>query len=63
METFHYSIADSPAGPLAIVMSDKGLHRLEFHRKNRIPDNKAAWIEDPKLTSKVRSELDRYFAG
>lgn len=66
METLHYSVAASPVGPLAIVVSSRGLRRLEFHRKgNTTPknDKRATWIEDPSRTAAVRAQLDEYFAG
>jgi methylated-DNA-[protein]-cysteine S-methyltransferase len=63
VETLHYSIMDSPVGPLAIVMSDAGLMRLEFHRKGNIPDNKFTWLEDGVRTNAVRRELEEYFGG
>ena len=63
METLHYSIVESPVGPLAIVMSNDGLMRLEFHRKRNIPDDKFNWIEDESRTKTVRAELEQYFAG
>ena len=54
---------DSPAGPLALVMSSSGLMRLEFHRKRNIPDDKFIWVEDESRTKAVRRELEQYFAG
>jgi methylated-DNA-[protein]-cysteine S-methyltransferase len=63
VETLHYSIMDSPVGPLAIVMSDAGLMRLEFHRKGNIPDNKFTWLDDGVRTNPVRRELEEYFGG
>lgn len=65
VETLRYSTCDSPVGPLAIVMSDAGLLRLEFHRKGRTAfsgDSRTRWIEDPDCTAGVRKELDEYFA-
>ena len=59
----HYSVIDSPVGPLAIVMSDRGLMRLEFHRKGNIPDNKFNWVADEPRTKAVRRELEQYFGG
>jgi methylated-DNA-[protein]-cysteine S-methyltransferase len=63
VEPVHYSIMDSPVGPLAIVMSDAGLMRLEFHRQGNIPDNNFAWLEDGVRTNAVRRELEEYFGG
>jgi methylated-DNA-[protein]-cysteine S-methyltransferase len=66
METLHYSFTDSLAGPLAIVMSDRGLMGLHFNGRAEIPprvDKKSEWVEDTARTAAVRSELDDYFAG
>jgi len=54
---------DSPVGPLALVMSNAGLMRLEFHRKKNIPDDKFTWVEDDSRTTPVRREMEQYFAG
>ena len=65
METLHYSLCDSPAGPLAIVMSERGLMGLHFNGRAEIPPArpKAEWIEDAASTAAVRKELEEYFAG
>ena len=63
METLHYSVMDSPVGPLALVMSSAGLMRLEFHRKGNIPDSKFTWAEDELRTRAARREMEQYFAG
>ena len=66
METLRYSFMDSPAGPLAIVMSDRGLMGLHFNGRAEIPprgDKKAEWVEDAARTADVRRELEQYFAG
>lgn len=63
METLHYSVMDSPVGPLAVVMSNDGLMRLEFHRNRNIPDKKFNWTEDESHTKTVRRELEQYFDG
>lgn len=66
METLHYSICDSPVGPLAIVMSPAGLTRLEFHRHGATPlssGKRTECIEDASRTADVRKQLDEYFRG
>ena len=64
-ELFHYSIDDSPVGPLAVVMSHRGLMGLHFQGRPSIPPQKSRdeWVLDAKRTSDVRAELDEYFAG
>src|SRR6267143_6960811 len=64
METFYYSRMESPAGPLLIAMSDKGLVALEFDRGQDLRKKKAVeWVESEERTARVRRELEEYFAG
>jgi len=64
METFSYSRMESPAGPLLIAMSDKGLVALEFDRGQDLRKKKALqWVESEERTAQVRRELEEYFAG
>ncbi len=61
----HYSIIDSPVGPLLIGKTGRGLAWLGFHR-GKFPAGRfadAEWIpSDAALKSYVR-ELHEYFAG
>ena len=56
---------DSPVGPLAIVMSERGLVGLHFRGRPDVPPTKSKdeWILDAKRTADVRGELKEYFAG
>jgi methylated-DNA-[protein]-cysteine S-methyltransferase len=64
-ETFHYSLMDSPVGPLAIVVSNRGLVGLHFRGRPSVPpkSSKDEWVLDAKRTSRARTELEQYFAG
>ena len=64
MEIFYYSRMESPAGPLLIAVSDKGLVALEFDRGQDLRKKKALqWVESEERTAQVRRELEEYFAG
>ena len=64
METLYCSRMESPAGPLLIAMSDKGLVALEFDRGQDLRKKKAVqWVESDERTAQVRRELQEYFAG
>jgi O-6-methylguanine DNA methyltransferase len=63
VETLYYSRMDSPAGPLLIAMSDKGLVALEFDRGEDLRKKAAQWVESAEQTAQVRRELEEYFAG
>jgi methylated-DNA-[protein]-cysteine S-methyltransferase len=64
METFYYSRMKSPAGPLLIAMSEKGLVVLEFDRGQDLRKKKSVqWVESEERTAQVRRELEEYFAG
>ena len=64
METFFYTRIASPAGPLGIAVSQKGLVALAFDRGNFPPaDTKAVrWQESPDATQECVSQLHQYFA-
>jgi O-6-methylguanine DNA methyltransferase len=64
METLYYSRMGSPAGPLLIAMSDKGLVALEFDRGQDLRKKKSIqWMESEERTAQVRREMQEYFAG
>jgi O-6-methylguanine DNA methyltransferase len=65
METIYYTRIDSPAGPLILAASTKGLLALEFDRgsERRRKSSGMTWEESSsKLRPYVR-ELREYFAG
>jgi len=70
METLHFSIWQSPVGPLTLIASARGLLRLEFGVA-RVSDP-CSRVKDPRLTVLVQSDdmlapyrrqLEKYFAG
>ena len=65
METLFYSRHDSAAGPLVLVVSDKGLVGLEFDRGKFPPANSKgiAWQESNNKTQSYLRELHEYFDG
>jgi O-6-methylguanine DNA methyltransferase len=67
METLHYSRMDSPAGPLILAASDRGLVLLAFDRDEFPPrlagSSKLAWEESAPALSPYTRELDEYFRG
>lgn len=65
MEILHYSRLDSPAGPLILAVSSKGLLALEFDRGQFPPRkiNHASWQESAEATRPYVRELKEYFAG
>jgi methylated-DNA-[protein]-cysteine S-methyltransferase len=64
METFYYSRMQSPAGPLLLALSDKGLVLLEFDRGVFPPrKTEAEWMESETATRPYVRELNEYFAG
>ena len=64
MERICFSRLDSPAGPLLLAVSDKGLVLLEFDR-GVFPPKKltAEWVESSEATRPYVRELREYFAG
>jgi O-6-methylguanine DNA methyltransferase len=63
METLFYFRTPSPAGPLFLAASNKGLVRLEFEtRAQKL--NPAIQLQESKSTlARYLSELDEYFGG
>ena len=64
MEKLRYVFSDSPAGPLFLAASDKGLVWLEFRpRMQRIERGKIELEESPGALAPYVKELDEYFSG
>lgn len=67
METLHYSRIDSPAGPLLLAVSERGLVVLAFDGHEFPPRLPGAanitWQESPSATRQIRQELEEYFRG
>jgi O-6-methylguanine DNA methyltransferase len=63
MDSLFIAHAASPAGPLFLAVSSKGLVRLEFqHRMQKINDSEKLIESESSLRPYLR-ELDEYFAG
>ena len=71
METLYYSAWQSPIGPLTLIVSERGLRRLEFGVA-RSPTGFAGQRSAPTATALVQSDdklapyrrqLEKYFAG
>lgn len=65
-----YGIADSPLGPLTVIVTDRGLVRLSYAHEaiDEQLDEIAARISprvlaSPERTDRVRRQLDEYFSG
>lgn len=69
----HYAEMDSPAGPLVLCRSDRGLCHLDFGTyaeraeplarwaERWLPE--ASWISEAERLDDVRNQLEQYFAG
>jgi methylated-DNA-[protein]-cysteine S-methyltransferase len=65
-----YGIADSPLGPLTVIVTPRGLVRLSYaHEEIDVQLDELAErispriLEAPERTDAVRRQLDEYFAG
>ena len=64
METWYYSCTSSPAGPLFLAASAKGLVRLEFDRRvQRFNPKKITLAKSDDALRPYLRELDEYFSG
>ncbi len=68
MEPIHYCrLGSSPAGPLLLAASERGLALLEFERGVFPPGNRhfadSTWKESPAKMRHYVRELEQYFAG
>ena len=62
METVHYSVWQSPVGPLTLAASGRGLLALQFGARPR-RKSATAWVRSDERLAACRAELDKYFAG
>ena len=63
MESICYTRTSSPAGPLILALSSRGLMRLEFDRGQPTRGDGQDWQESaPTLDPWIR-QLDEYFSG
>jgi len=64
METLFYSRTPSPAGPLYLAASEKGLVRLEFEgRVQKMNPDSIRLQESKRILAPYLRQLDEYFAG
>jgi methylated-DNA-[protein]-cysteine S-methyltransferase len=63
MDSLFVAQAISPAGPLFLAASAKGLLRLEFHHRMQKIDGHEKLIESESALRPYLRELDEYFAG
>ena len=64
METWYYARTGSPAGPLFLAASAKGLVRLEFDARVQEFNSKKIRLENSeKALSPCLGELEEYFSG
>ena len=63
MESIYYARTDSPAGPLLLALSARGLLRLEFDRGQAADGENQAWQESAVALTPWLDQLDEYFSG
>lgn len=63
MDSLFVARTTSPAGPLFLAASSKGLVRLEFHHRMQKISTREKLIESESALRPYLFELDEYFAG
>jgi O-6-methylguanine DNA methyltransferase len=63
MESISYARTNSPAGPLLLALSSRGLLRLEFDRGQPAEGKNQSWQESASALSPWLRQLDEYFSG
>jgi O-6-methylguanine DNA methyltransferase len=63
MESISYARTNSPAGPLLLALSSRGLLRLEFDRGQLSEGKNQSWQESASALSPWLRQLDEYFSG
>jgi O-6-methylguanine DNA methyltransferase len=63
MESIDYTRTSSPAGPLLLALSSRGLMRLEFDRGQPAQGDDQDWQESAAQLSPWLRQLDEYFSG
>ena len=63
MESIYFTRAASPAGPLLLALSTRGLLKLEFDRGQPAEGKGQTWHESADALKPWLRELDEYFAG
>jgi methylated-DNA-[protein]-cysteine S-methyltransferase len=59
----HYTVMDSPIGPLILVGSPAGLTEIRFTPEGTTPDPDPGWQFDQGIFEDVIVQLQDYFAG
>jgi methylated-DNA-[protein]-cysteine S-methyltransferase len=63
MESIYYTRTASPAGPLLLALSGRGLLKLEFDRGQRAEGVDQSWHESADALNPWLRELNEYFDG
>ncbi|MFY9561614.1 MAG: methylated-DNA--[protein]-cysteine S-methyltransferase [Terriglobales bacterium] len=63
MESIYFARTSSPAGPLLLALSSRGLLRLEFDRGQPAEGDGQTWHESASALKPWLRELEQYFAG
>jgi methylated-DNA-[protein]-cysteine S-methyltransferase len=64
MATIYFSRIDSPAGPLLLAATEKGLRCLQFYRgKLPAPGKDEVWTESPERLRPWERQIEAYFRG
>ena len=63
MESILYSRTASPAGPLLLALSSRGLMKLQFDRGQPTEGKNQQWRESPEGLAAWLRHLDEYFSG
>lgn len=63
MENIYFTRTNSPAGPLLLALSARGLTRLEFDRGQPAEGDDQTWQESADALQPWLRQLDEYFSG
>lgn len=63
MESIYFTRTASPAGPLLLALSSRGLLKLEFDRGQRAEGDNQTWQESADALTPWLRELNEYFDG
>jgi methylated-DNA-[protein]-cysteine S-methyltransferase len=63
MEAIYFTRTASPAGPLLLALSTRGLIKLEFDRGQPAQGDKQTWLESADALQPWLNQLTEYFDG
>jgi methylated-DNA-[protein]-cysteine S-methyltransferase len=63
MESIYFTRTKSPAGPLLLALSSRGLMKLEFDRGQLAQGDRQTWQESANALQPWLRQLDEYFSG